>query len=98
MALFQKGIGRQINLNHLALFALIKISYPDIQYHFLPVAIRYDGKAPAEGHGFQLHVGPMRSKRAVMFIKIATLPPRLKSALITSAIKMICLNFAKRFA
>ena len=38
------------------------IPYPDIQYHFLPVAIRYDGTAPAAGHGFQLHVGPMRSK------------------------------------
>ena len=38
------------------------VDYPDIQYHFLPVAIRYDGKAPAEGHGFQAHVGPMRSK------------------------------------
>lgn len=38
------------------------ISYPDIQYHFLPVAISYDGTAPAAGHGFQLHVGPMRSK------------------------------------
>ncbi|WP_026480488.1 choline dehydrogenase [Ahrensia sp. 13_GOM-1096m] len=37
------------------------IKYPDIQYHFLPMAIRYDGKAPAEGHGFQAHVGPMRS-------------------------------------
>ena len=37
------------------------VAYPDIQYHFLPVAIRYDGKAPAAGHGFQLHVGPMRS-------------------------------------
>ncbi|MEL6785648.1 MAG: choline dehydrogenase, partial [Pseudomonadota bacterium] len=38
------------------------VDYPDIQYHFLPVAIRYDGKAPAEGHGFQAHVGPMRSE------------------------------------
>ena len=38
------------------------ISYPDIQFHFLPVAIRYDGKAPSEGHGFQLHVEPMRSE------------------------------------
>ncbi len=37
------------------------IRYPDIQYHFLPMAIRYDGRAPAEGHGFQAHVGPMRS-------------------------------------
>jgi choline dehydrogenase len=38
------------------------IEYPDIQYHFLPGAIRYDGKAAARGHGFQVHVGPMRSK------------------------------------
>ncbi|MEM9431750.1 MAG: choline dehydrogenase [Pseudomonadota bacterium] len=37
------------------------IPYPDIQYHFLPLAVRYDGQAAAEGHGFQAHVGPMRS-------------------------------------
>jgi len=37
------------------------VEYPDIQYHFLPIAIRYDGQAAAEGHGFQVHVGPMRS-------------------------------------
>ncbi|WP_288926967.1 choline dehydrogenase [uncultured Maritimibacter sp.] len=38
------------------------VEYPDIQFHFLPIAVRYDGKAAAEGHGFQAHVGPMRSK------------------------------------
>lgn len=37
------------------------IEYPDIQFHFLPIAVRYDGKAAAEGHGYQTHVGPMRS-------------------------------------
>ena len=37
------------------------MAYPDIQYHFLPLAVRYDGQAAAEGHGFQAHVGPMRS-------------------------------------
>ncbi|MFW2588704.1 choline dehydrogenase [Sagittula sp. SSi028] len=37
------------------------VDYPDIQYHFLPIAIRYDGQASPEGHGFQAHVGPMRS-------------------------------------
>lgn len=37
------------------------VDYPDIQYHFLPIAVRYDGTAAAEGHGFQAHVGPMRS-------------------------------------
>ncbi len=38
------------------------VEYPDIQYHFLPIAIRYDGKTPPGGHGFQAHTGPMRSK------------------------------------
>ncbi|MEP0155937.1 choline dehydrogenase [Pseudophaeobacter sp.] len=38
------------------------VDYPDIQYHFLPIAVRYDGQAAAEGHGFQAHVGPMRSE------------------------------------
>lgn len=37
------------------------IKYPDIQYHFLPIAVRYDGQAASDGHGFQAHVGPMRS-------------------------------------
>ena len=37
------------------------VEYPDIQYHFLPIAVRYDGQAVAAGHGFQVHVGPMRS-------------------------------------
>ena len=38
------------------------VDYPDIQFHFLPIAVRYDGQAAAEGHGFQAHVGPMRSE------------------------------------
>ena len=38
------------------------VRYADIQYHFLPAAIRYDGAAHADRHGFQAHVGPMRSK------------------------------------
>lgn len=37
------------------------VEYPDIQYHFLPLAVRYDGRVAAQGHGFQAHVGPMRS-------------------------------------
>jgi choline dehydrogenase len=37
------------------------VDYPDIQFHFLPLAVRYDGKAAVRGHGFQAHVGPMRS-------------------------------------
>jgi choline dehydrogenase len=38
------------------------IRYPDIQYHFLPLAVTYDGKSMAKQHGYQAHVGPMRSK------------------------------------
>jgi choline dehydrogenase len=38
------------------------IRYPDIQYHFLPMAVAYDGSSLAREHGFQAHVGPMRSK------------------------------------
>jgi choline dehydrogenase len=38
------------------------VEYPDIQYHFLPLAMAYDGSSLASEHGFQAHVGPMRSK------------------------------------
>jgi len=38
-----------------------QLEYPNIQYHFLPIAIRYDGSAPNEGHGYQVHVGPMNT-------------------------------------
>ncbi|MEM9552299.1 MAG: choline dehydrogenase [Pseudomonadota bacterium] len=38
------------------------VPYPDIQFHFLPIAVRYDGTVAADGHGFQAHVGPMRSQ------------------------------------
>jgi choline dehydrogenase len=38
------------------------VPYPDIQYHFLPMAVSYDGSNQATQHGFQAHVGPMRSK------------------------------------
>ncbi len=37
------------------------VTYPNLQFHFLPLAIRYDGSAPRNGHGFQLHVGPMNT-------------------------------------
>jgi choline dehydrogenase len=60
---FKSGLGAS---NHFEAAAFLRskagVDYPDIQYHFLPVAIRYDGKAAAKSHGFQAHVGPMRSK------------------------------------
>jgi choline dehydrogenase len=60
---FKSGLGAT---NHFEAAAFVRskpgVDYPDIQYHFIPVAIRYDGKAAAKSHGFQAHVGPMRSK------------------------------------
>jgi choline dehydrogenase len=38
-----------------------QVAYPNLMYHFLPIAIRYDGSQPAGGHGYQVHVGPMYS-------------------------------------
>ncbi|WP_329253712.1 choline dehydrogenase [Actinoallomurus sp. NBC_01490] len=36
-----------------------EVAYPNLMFHFLPIAIRYDGSVPAGGHGYQVHVGPM---------------------------------------
>ena len=38
-----------------------RVAYPNLQYHFLPIAIRYDGSSARKGHGYQLHVGPMNT-------------------------------------
>jgi choline dehydrogenase len=35
------------------------VDYPNLMFHFLPVAIRYDGSSPIDGHGYQVHIGPM---------------------------------------
>jgi len=37
------------------------VLYPNLMFHFLPIAIRYDGSSPAGGHGYQVHIGPMYS-------------------------------------
>ena len=37
------------------------VDYPNLMFHFLPIAVRYDGTAPAGGHGYQVHIGPMYS-------------------------------------
>ena len=60
--LFRSGIGAT---NHFESAGFVRsapgVEYPDIQFHFLPVAVRYDGGAAFSGDGFQAHVGPMRS-------------------------------------
>ncbi|MEO7069067.1 MAG: GMC oxidoreductase, partial [Nostocoides sp.] len=37
------------------------VDYPNLMFHFLPIAIRYDGTSPVQGHGYQVHIGPMYS-------------------------------------
>jgi choline dehydrogenase len=57
------------------------VEYPDIQFHFLPLAVRYDGRAAVRGHGFQAHVGPMRSpSRGTVRLASAdpAAPPRIR--------------------
>ncbi|MCR9259473.1 MAG: choline dehydrogenase [Pseudomonadaceae bacterium] len=59
----QRGLGAT---NHFEVGGFIKSEasapYPNIQFHFLPAAMQYDGSAKAEQHGFQAHVGPMLSQ------------------------------------
>jgi choline dehydrogenase len=56
-----------------------EVAYPNLMFHFLPIAIRYDGSAP-QGHGYQVHVGPMYSD-ARGSVKIVSRDPRTHPAL-----------------
>ena len=60
--LFRKGPGAT---NHFEGGGFVRsndeVAYPNLMFHFLPIAIRYDGSAPAGGHGYQVHIGPMYS-------------------------------------
>ncbi|HEX6113790.1 MAG TPA: GMC oxidoreductase, partial [Geminicoccaceae bacterium] len=51
------------------------VEHPDLQYHFLPLAVNYDGSNPQRTHGFQAHVGPMRPT-SVGRIRLRTADPR----------------------
>jgi choline dehydrogenase len=57
-----------------------EVPYPNLMFHFLPLAIRYDGTAPATAHGYQVHVGPMYSD-ALGSVKIRSADPRVYPAL-----------------
>src|SRR6202046_1869233 len=50
------------------------VAYPNLMFHFLPIAIRYDGSAPVSGHGYQVHIGPMNSD-ARGSVRIASADP-----------------------
>jgi choline dehydrogenase len=56
------------------------VDYPNLMFHFLPVAIRYDGSVPAGGHGYQVHIGPMYSDVRGS-VKITSTDPRVHPAL-----------------
>jgi choline dehydrogenase len=57
-----------------------KVDRPNLMFHFLPLAIRYDGSIPAGGHGYQVHIGPMLSD-AVGSVKVKSTDPSVKPAL-----------------
>ncbi len=56
------------------------VAYPNLMFHFLPLAVRYDGSSPAGEHGYQVHVGPMYSD-ARGSVKITSTDPRTHPAL-----------------
>ena len=80
--LFGSGPGAT---NHFESCAFIRsrsgVKYPNIQFHFIPFAVRYDGKAAVNGHGFQVHVGPTRSKSRGR-ISILSADPRKKPSIL----------------
>ena len=63
------------------------VRYPDIQFHFLPLAVSYDGSSLAREHGFQAHVGPMRS-RSSGWVRLRSAEPLDKPR--------ICFNYMSR--
>ena len=78
----KKGHGAS---NHFESAAFIRsrtgVEYPNIQFHFLPLAVRYDGKTSASSHSWQAHVGPMRSSsRGKISLKSndINIPPSIK--------------------
>ncbi|NDO82876.1 choline dehydrogenase [Citrobacter sp. NCU1] len=61
--LFKDGLGAS---NHFEAGGFIRsekgLRWPDIQFHFLPAAMRYDGDKPFKGHGFMVLTGPNKPK------------------------------------
>ena len=78
---FRSGLGAT---NHFEAGGFVRsndeVAYPNLMFHFLPIAIRYDGTAPAGDHGYQVHIGPMYSD-ARGSVKIVSPDPRVHPAL-----------------
>ena len=70
------GIGAS---NHFEAGAFVRsrdeLEIPNLQYHFVPIAMSYDGRNPADGHGFQMHVGPMKGT-STGHVRIRSKDPR----------------------
>ncbi len=81
MWLFRRGPG---TTNHFEAGGFVRsndrVTYPNLMFHFLPIAIRYDGTSSGGGHGYQVHVGPMYSD-ARGSVKIRSTDPRDHPAL-----------------
>ncbi len=79
--LFRKGPGAS---NHFEAGGFVRsnddVAYPNLMFHFLPIAIRYDGSSPAGGHGYQVHIGPMYSD-ARGSVRITSADPTAKPAI-----------------
>jgi choline dehydrogenase len=79
--LFRKGPGAS---NHFESGGFARsndeVRYPNLMFHFLPIAVRYDGTAPAGGHGYQVHIGPMYSNSEGS-VRITSRDPKQKPAL-----------------
>ncbi len=70
------GVGAS---NHFEAGAFVRsrdsLEIPNLQYHFVPIAMSYDGRNPADGHGFQMHVGPMKGTSTGQ-VRIRSIDPR----------------------
>jgi choline dehydrogenase len=79
--LFKRGPGAT---NHFEAGGFVRsnedVEWPNLMFHFLPIAIRYDGSLPAAEHGYQVHIGPMTSD-ARGTVKIKTTDPGVHPAL-----------------
>ncbi|HWO69740.1 MAG TPA: choline dehydrogenase [Actinomycetota bacterium] len=58
-----------------------EVDWPNVMFHFLPIAVRYDGSRPAGDHGYQVHVGPMYSDSRG-WVRIRSADPRVKPAIL----------------
>jgi len=56
------------------------VPYPNLMLHFLPLAVRYDGSRPVRGHGYQVHIGPMKSD-ARGHVRLRSADPRVPPSL-----------------